>query len=66
MTARTPHVHILDTGEGDWGAHPTRASARRAAKKLLKELNGLFEVPISPDELTIVDSDEWCADAPEP
>ena len=28
---RTAHVHILDTGEGDWGAHATAAEAAAAA-----------------------------------
>lgn len=66
MTARTSHVHILDTGEGDWGAHPNRASANRAAKKILEEVNSFMDVPMAEDEITIVDSEEWCADSPEP
>lgn len=66
MTSRTPHVHILDTGEGDWGAHPNRAAARRAARQALEEFNSFADIPMTEDELSIVSSDEWCADYDEP
>lgn len=66
MTARRPHVHVLDTGEGDWGAYPDRPSARRAAVQALKDFNGFSDIPMTPEEFTIVSSDEWCADGEEP
>ena len=57
---RTPHVHILDTGEGDWGAHANRAAAGRAARKAITEFNSFTDIPITTNELTIVSSEEWC------
>ena len=65
-TPRTSHVHILDTGQGDWGAHKNAATALRAAKKALEELNTVTDMPVTGDELTIVNSKEWCAQDDEP
>ena len=66
MIPRTSHVHILDTGQGDWGGYANHATARRTVKKLLEEINSFFEFPMTKDELTIIDAREWCADDPEP
>ena len=66
MITRTPHVRILDTGEGDWGAHYDSAAARRAARQAPKDFNSFTDIPMSEDELTIVSSDEWCAQDDDP
>ena len=68
---RTVHVHILDTAEGDWGAHAnraaaSRAAASRAARKAIDEFNSFTDMPITKDELTIVSSGDWCAQDGEP
>ena len=60
MTTATPHFHILDTGEGDWGAHPDRATAATAVLKTLTEINGFSDIPMTKDDLTIVGSEDWC------
>ena len=57
---RTRHFHILDIGEGDWGAHPDIKSARRAILKILEDFNPFFDPPMTKDEFTIISSDEWC------
>ena len=58
---RTPDVHILDTAEGDWGAHANRAAASRAVRKAIDEFNSFTDMPIAKDELTIIGSGDWCA-----
>ena len=66
MTARKPHVHILDAGEEDWGAHCDRADARRAARQDLKDLNSFTDISMTQDVLIIVNSDECCAQDHDP
>ena len=51
---RTPHVHILDTGEGDWGAYPDEAKARRAIAAILNDFNEFADTPMTLQELTII------------
>ena len=63
---RTVHVHILDTGEGDWGTHATAARATAAARKALKDFNSFADVPMTQAELTIISSEHWCALDPDP
>lgn len=64
--SRLPHVHILDTGEGDWGAYPDTATAKRAINTIIADCNEYLEVPLTPEELTIIPSEEWCGPDPEP
>ena len=63
---RTAHVHILDTGEGDWGAHATAAEAAAAARRALKDFNNFADVPMTQAELTILSSEHWCGQDDEP
>lgn len=61
----TPHVHVLDIGEGDWGAYPDRRAARVGTLKAITDFNEFATEPYAIDDFTIVDSEEWCADGPE-
>lgn len=57
------HYHILDTGDGDWGAHPTPAAALKALLAAVAAFNEMAVEPIQDGELRIIPSTEWCADA---
>ena len=63
---RTSHVHLLDTGEGDWGTFPDESSARRAITALLQDINEFAETPMTRQELNIVPAPEWCHQDPHP
>ena len=63
---RTPHVHVLDTGEGDWEAYAGLKEAEAKIKEAIADHNSFADAPITRESLTIVDSEEWCADAAEP
>ena len=66
MIAHTPHVHILDIADGDWGAHPDKPTAKRAARRTLRDFNEFADQPMTMSQLTIVPSTEWCGDDPDP
>ena len=53
---------MIDSGEGDWGDYPDGASARRATVTLTSEFNAMPDVvPLEPGDLTVISSEEWCA-----
>ena len=51
---RTPHLHVLDTGEGDWGAYPDKAEAQRAIAQILNDFNQFADIPMTRQDLTII------------
>ena len=63
---RTPHFHVIDTSDGDWGAYDDQCKAQQATLSIVAESAQYFDEPMTPDELTTMASDEWCAqdDAP--
>ena len=63
---RTPHFHVLDIGEGDWGAYSSRAKAVAAAKRIVEQTAEYLVEPMRSDELTIMAADEWCSLDDEP
>ena len=58
---RTTHFHVLDAGDGDWGAYQTRHDAIAAVTRITRETAEYFVDAMQPHELTIVSAEEWCS-----